>query len=207
MAGKRISALTEQTGLSSGDFFGVDNAGQTQSKKLNSEYFTKRFSNVQNDASFPTGDAYSSSSSYKVGDYVTHNDVLYRCKTACSAASWTVNATNFKEASLTKAVTELNSSLPDLTTDSSDSHVDVDYCKIKDVKVVSISFHALSKAADAAIVTLPSGYRPTAALTRYFYAYTNSAGSSMGVKVNTNGTICPTASWASAYGNITLVFE
>lgn len=111
MAGKRISELTEQTGLSSGDFFGVDNAGQTASKKLNSEYFTKRFANVQNDTAFPTGDAYSSSSSYKVGDYVTHNDVLYRCKTACSAASWTVNATNFEEASLTKAVTELNSSL------------------------------------------------------------------------------------------------
>lgn len=116
MAGKRISALTEQTGLSSGDFFGVDNAGQTASKKLNSEYFTKRFANVQNDTSFPTGDAYSSSSSYKVGDYVTHNDVLYRCKTACSAASWTVNATNFEEASLTKAVTSLNSSLIDVKT-------------------------------------------------------------------------------------------
>lgn len=110
MAGKRISALTEQTGLSSGDFFGVDNAGQTESKKLSSDYFTTRFNNVQNDATFPTGDAYSSSSSYKVGDYVTHDDVLYRCKTACSAASWTVNATNFEEASLTKAVTTLNAS-------------------------------------------------------------------------------------------------
>ena len=103
--------------------------------------------------------------------------------------------------------TVLNSSLSDLTTDSSDSHVDIDYYKIKNIKVVSISFHALNKNVNAAIGTLPIGYRPTANLTRYLYGYSNSAGSALAIKVNTNGTICPTSAWVSAYGNITLVFE
>lgn len=48
MAGKRISELTEQTGLSSGDFFGVDNAGQTASKKIDQAYFTGQYSDMNN---------------------------------------------------------------------------------------------------------------------------------------------------------------
>lgn len=64
---------------------------------------------------FPTGDAYSTSSSYKVGDYVIYNNTLYRCKTACSAASWSTNQSNFESTTLTKAVTNLNASLTNLT--------------------------------------------------------------------------------------------
>lgn len=48
MAGKRISELTEQTGLSSGDFFGVDNAGQTASKKIDQAYFSGQYADMNN---------------------------------------------------------------------------------------------------------------------------------------------------------------
>ena len=75
------------------------------------------------------------------------------------------------------------------------------------MKVVSLSFHALTKNADSAIVTLPDGYRPSLTITRYLYASNNSSGSALGIKVNTNGTIVPTSNWSSAYGNVTLVFE
>ena len=56
-------------------------------------------------------DAYSSSKSYKVGDYVVHEDKIYKCITACSAAAWSVNQNCFEETTLTAAVTELNSDL------------------------------------------------------------------------------------------------
>lgn len=56
-------------------------------------------------------DAYSSSKSYKVGDYVVHEDKIYKCITACSAAAWSVNQNCFEETTLTTAVTELNSNL------------------------------------------------------------------------------------------------
>lgn len=39
-----------------------------------------------------SSDAYSDSSAYAVGDYCIYNDTLYRCITACSAASWSVNS-------------------------------------------------------------------------------------------------------------------
>lgn len=61
-------------------------------------------------------DAYSSSKSYKVGDYVVHEDKIYKCITACSAAAWSVNQNCFEETTLTAAVTELNSDLNVVTT-------------------------------------------------------------------------------------------
>lgn len=39
-----------------------------------------------------SSDAYSASKAYSVGDYCIYNDTLYRCITACSAASWAVNS-------------------------------------------------------------------------------------------------------------------
>lgn len=39
-----------------------------------------------------SSDAYSASKAYAVGDYCIYNDTLYRCVTACSAASWSVNS-------------------------------------------------------------------------------------------------------------------
>jgi hypothetical protein len=42
-----------------------------------------------------SGDAYSASKAYAVGDYVIHDDKLYRCTTACSAGSWATNQSCF----------------------------------------------------------------------------------------------------------------
>ncbi len=48
MSDKRISALTEQTGLATGDFFAVDNAGETESKKIDQAYFSGQYDDMQN---------------------------------------------------------------------------------------------------------------------------------------------------------------
>lgn len=63
-------------------------------------------------------DAYSSSKSYKVGDYVVHEDKIYKCITACSAAAWSVNQNCFEPTTLTTAVTELNSDLNSIVIES-----------------------------------------------------------------------------------------
>lgn len=39
-----------------------------------------------------SSDAYSASKDYAVGDYCIYNNTLYRCITACTAASWSVNS-------------------------------------------------------------------------------------------------------------------
>lgn len=58
-----------------------------------------------------SGDAYSPSKAYKVGEYVIHDDVLYKCTTACSAAAWSVNQSCFTLDTLSNAVTSLNTRL------------------------------------------------------------------------------------------------
>lgn len=42
-----------------------------------------------------SGDAYSSTKAYAVGDLCIYNNVLYRCITACSAGSWATNQSCF----------------------------------------------------------------------------------------------------------------
>lgn len=59
-----------------------------------------------------SGDAYSPSKAYKVGEYVIHDDVLYKCTTACSAAAWSVNQSCFTTDTLANAVTIINTHLP-----------------------------------------------------------------------------------------------
>lgn len=66
---------------------------------------------IRSTSSFPTGDAYSSSSAYSVGDLVIYSNTLYRCKTACSAGSWSTNSSNFESVTLAKAITKVNSDL------------------------------------------------------------------------------------------------
>lgn len=56
-------------------------------------------------------DAYSPSKPYVVGNYVIYNNTVYRCKTDCSAASWTVNQSNFEKDTLIGAVTDLSLTL------------------------------------------------------------------------------------------------
>lgn len=61
--------------------------------------------------SFSNDDVYSTSKAYNVGDHVIYNNVIYKCITACSAGSWSVNHNCFEPTTLTAAVTELNSDL------------------------------------------------------------------------------------------------
>ena len=53
-----------------------------------------------------SSDAYSASKAYAVGDYCIYNDTLYRCVTACSAASWSVNSGCFVADTLVGAINE-----------------------------------------------------------------------------------------------------
>lgn len=48
-------------------------------------------------------DAYSPLKSYKIGELCIHNDVLYRCTTACSAGSWATNQSCFTVDTLVNA--------------------------------------------------------------------------------------------------------
>lgn len=122
---RRITDLTAISAFRANDYIAVDNASEAQTKKLPASAITGAISAAQTDAtralniarstsSFPTGDAYSSSSAYKVGDMVIYNNTLYRCKTACSPASWSVNASNFEATSLASALTDVNNDLSNI---------------------------------------------------------------------------------------------
>lgn len=50
-----------------------------------------------------SGDAFDPTRPYKVGEYCIHEDVLYRCITACSAGSWTTNQSCFTPDTLVNA--------------------------------------------------------------------------------------------------------
>ena len=56
-------------------------------------------------------DAYSSSKSYAIGDLCIHDDVVYKCITACSAAAWSVNQNCFSATTLTDEVSTLKDAL------------------------------------------------------------------------------------------------
>ncbi len=57
-----------------------------------------------------SSDAYSASKAYAVGDYCIYNDTLYRCVTACSAASWAVNSGCFVADTVVSAINGRGSS-------------------------------------------------------------------------------------------------
>lgn len=58
-----------------------------------------------------SSDAYSSNKAYKIGDLVIHNNTVYRCNTACSAAAWSVNENCFVADTLTNVVSTINEEL------------------------------------------------------------------------------------------------
>jgi hypothetical protein len=72
---------------------------------------TNALNMIRSTSLFPTGDAYSTSRSYSVGNLVIYNNALYRCKTACSAGSWSANRSNFELTTLAGEITDLNSAL------------------------------------------------------------------------------------------------
>lgn len=67
------------------------------------------------------GAYYDSTKSYSVGKYVVQSlngyEYIFKCTTACSAASWDVNKNNFTMTSLASAVSELNSDLTQCESD------------------------------------------------------------------------------------------
>ena len=67
---------------------------------------------VRDSSSFSsTGDVYSTTQSYKVGDLVVYDNIIYRCNTACTAGSWATNSANFTQRSVVKELTNINSAL------------------------------------------------------------------------------------------------
>ena len=114
MSDKRIIDLEAKQTLGSGDYLAADSAQGTYKVDANTNIMTP-LTNVRNNVanSSASPDKYSSSTAYKVGDMVIHDDILYKCTTACSAASWAVNSACFTATTLASVVTQLNS---DLTT-------------------------------------------------------------------------------------------
>lgn len=91
-----------------------------------------------------SSDAYSDSSPYKVGDYVIHDNKVYRCTTACVAGSWATNSGYFTETSLTTAVTSLNSALTVISTNLNKTAISVtpgntDYTVVNNISFISNS--------------------------------------------------------------------
>lgn len=113
---RRINQLTAKAydNIGSRDYFAVDNASEAESKKLPASSIKTPISNLQGEVTGGS-DTYSSTKNYSVGMYATHTtggvQKLYRCKTACTAASWTTNASCFEEANLADAVSALNNDL------------------------------------------------------------------------------------------------
>jgi hypothetical protein len=57
-----------------------------------------------------SSDSFDSTKAYSVGDLVIHDNALYRCITACSAASWSVNSSCFEAITLVDAINDDNKS-------------------------------------------------------------------------------------------------
>jgi hypothetical protein len=112
MSDKRIIDLEAKQTLGSGDYLAADSAQGTYKVDANTNIMTP-LANVRNNVanSSASPDKYSSSTAYKVGDMVIQNDILYKCTTACSAASWAVNSACFTATTLASVVTQLNSDL------------------------------------------------------------------------------------------------
>lgn len=125
MANKRIRDLSERTTFSSGDYLATDNSSGT--RKVDASKILTPISTAQSTADLVTsrvsnsGDAFSSSKGYDVGDLVVAptDNLIYRCKTAYSTgASWNSRKANFEQISVVKAVDTLNAAL-------------LNYCKFK----------------------------------------------------------------------------
>ena len=112
MSDKRIIDLEAKQTLGSGDYLAADSAQGTYKVDANSNIMTP-LTNVRNNVanSSASPDKYSTSTAYKVGDMVIHDDILYICTTACSAASWAVNSACFTAKTLASVITQLNSEL------------------------------------------------------------------------------------------------
>lgn len=164
-----IPSTTNNTGstISSGTFFYLKGElVQATSNISNNATITKGTNciavtdgglNALNKTISNTSDKYSSSSSYKVGDLVIYNNTLYRCTTACSAASWAANKNNFTQTTLTNAVDSLNAALTQrLGTDIPYVYYGgLWYCRKNGICTVGITGLAVS-----GTYQLPNGMKP-----------------------------------------------
>lgn len=126
MSDKRIIDLEAKQTLGSGDYLAADSTQGTYKVDANTNIMTP-LANVRNNVanSSASPDKYSSSTAYKVGDMVIQNDILYKCTTACSAASWAVNSACFTATTLASVVTQLNSDLGVVTEPTSTQAIDI----------------------------------------------------------------------------------
>ena len=108
MANKRIKDLTAKTAIASGDYMAVDSSSGTRKVDAYAKV-AQPIANIANPNATP--DKYSSTKAYSVGDLAIQDNVLYRCKTACTAASWSTNSACFEATTLASAVTSLNQAL------------------------------------------------------------------------------------------------
>lgn len=58
-----------------------------------------------------SSDAYSTTKSYKAGDYCIHGNLLYKCTSACTPGSWEVNRSHFAIDTIANALTSVNNEL------------------------------------------------------------------------------------------------
>ena len=105
MANKRIKDLTAKTAIASGDYMAVDSSSGTRKVDAYAKV-AQPIANIANPNATP--DKYSSTKAYSVGDLAIQDNVLYRCKTACTAASWSTNSACFEATTLASAVTSVN---------------------------------------------------------------------------------------------------
>lgn len=98
-------------------------------------------------------DEYSASKAYYIGDYVIHDNKLYKCTTDCTAAAWNVNSSCFTQDTLTNAVRRINK--PELAYSNDAVRVIV----VDGVLYVFFVYYP-TPAASTTVATLPVGYRP-----------------------------------------------
>lgn len=106
MSGKRIYELTEKSNLENDYFMAIDKSGTANAQKVNVSKILNPINNISGSA-----DEYSASKAYSVGDLVIHDNKLYKCTTACSAAAWSTNSGYFTQSTLTTELTNVKSSL------------------------------------------------------------------------------------------------
>ena len=103
MADKTINQLTQATGLTDSSLFVIEQ--NSTAKQAN-------WGMMKNYISPGVAPQYSSSSTYGVGEYVIHNDTLYRCKTAITTPeAWT--AAHWTATVMVNDVVDIKSALSD----------------------------------------------------------------------------------------------
>lgn len=185
-------------------------AGSQASYSFDEETNTQTFGIPQGEAGAGavdvTASAYSSSKTYAVGDYVIHNDYLYRCTTAITTAeAWTSG--HWTQVFLGDDVSDLKSALNDTANllQSGNFEADISYTAEKGILVSNGSESSLSGYATWAVsnyIPIPAGTKTLESNARsgsddYGYAFYDEnyqfiSGSSLGHYNTFSVTVLPT---------------